>query len=134
MQPSRPLTHDLLKSVIAAHNSVLQEIIIHELEEGVFHAKLVLRKFDDAIIEIDARASDAIALAVRCSAPVYSFENVIDAAGILAESLSGRQSGGSLAQYSLAELEELLEKVIAKEDYESASKIRDYIDKRRETN
>jgi hypothetical protein len=69
---------------------------------------------------------------VRCGVPVYSFENVIQEAGILAETKAGHQMGGSMAKYSLAELEELLAKVIEKEDYESASKIRDYIQKRKE--
>lgn len=131
MQPVRPLTHDLLKSSIEALGGVLKEVVIHELLDGVFHARLVLQKHDGTMVEIDARSSDAIALAVRCGVPVYSFENVIDDAGILADTLAGHQMGGSYAQYSLAELEELLKKVIEKEDYESASKIRDYIDKRR---
>jgi bifunctional DNase/RNase len=83
------------------------------------------------VFETDSRASDAIALAVRCGAPVYTFDHIIQNAGILATSLTGHQMGGSLAEYSLAQLEELLEKVIEKEDYESASKIRDYIVKRK---
>jgi bifunctional DNase/RNase len=133
MQPARPLTHDLLKNVIEVLGGVLKEVVIHELSEGVFHARLVLQKNDGTLLEADSRASDAIALAVRCGVPVYSFENVILEAGILSDSLAGRQTGGSLAQYSLAELEDLLVKVIEKEDYESASKIKDYIDKRKET-
>ena len=132
MQPVRPLTHDLLKNVIDALGGVLKEVVIHQLSDGVFHAKLILEKHDGALLETDTRASDAIALAVRCHVPVYSYENVILDAGILADTLAGRQTGGSLAKYSLAELEDLLEKVIAKEDYESASKIRDYIERRKE--
>ena len=131
MQPSRPLTHDLLKTVMDTLGGVLKEVVIHHLTDGVFHSWLILQKPDGAVEEIDARPSDAIALAVRCGVPVFSFENVILDAGIRAESLPGRQTGGSFATYSLAELEELLEKVLEKEDYESASKIRDYIQKRR---
>ena len=132
MQPVRPLTHDLLKNVIEVLGGVLKEVVIHQLSDGVFHAKLILEKHDGTLLETDTRASDAIALAVRCHVPVYSYENVILDAGILADTLAGRQTGGSLAKYSLAELELLLEKVIAKEDYESASKIRDYIERRKE--
>ena len=132
MQPVRPLTHDLLKNVIDVLGGVLKEVVIHQLSDGVFHAKLILEKHDGTLLETDTRASDAIALAVRCHVPVYSYENVILDAGILADTLAGRQTGGSLAKYSLAELELLLEKVIAKEDYESASKIRDYIERRKE--
>jgi hypothetical protein len=131
MQPLRPLTHDLLKNVLESLGGVLKEVVIHQLADSVFHARLMLQKHDGTMLEIDARTSDAIALAVRCGVPVYSFENVILEAGILADSLPGHQMGGSLASYSLEELEALLEKVIAKEDYESASKIKDYIDKRK---
>ena len=132
MQPARPMTHDLLKSVMVMLGGSLQEVIIHELIDGVFHAKLLLKNHEGALLETDARASDAIALAVRCGVPVYSFEHIILNAGILATTLAGHQMGGSLAEYSLAELEDLLEKVIEKEDYESASKIRDYIFRRKE--
>jgi uncharacterized protein len=131
MIPARPMTHDLMKNVIDTLQGVLKEVVIHTLLDGVFHARLMMEKYDGSLLEIDARASDGIALAVRCGVPVYSYENVILEAGILADSLSGRQIGGSLAKYSLAELEALLEKVIAKEDYESASKIKDFIDKRK---
>lgn len=132
MHPARPLTHDLLKNVMDALGGILKEVIIYQLADGVFHARLILLGQAGGTMEIDARTSDAIALAVRCGVPVYSFENVILEAGILAETLAGHQMGGSMAKYSLAELEALLEKVIAKEDYESASKIRDYIQKRKE--
>jgi uncharacterized protein len=131
MKPVRPLTHDLLSSTIEVLGGVLKEVVIHELLDGVFYARLVFQKHDDTLVELDARSSDAIALAVRCSVPVYSFEQVIIEAGILSNSIAGRQIGGSMAQYSLEELELLLAKVIAKEDYESASKIRDYIDIRK---
>ncbi len=131
MQPARPMTHDLLKSVLQGLGGTLQEVVIHTLTDGVFHAKIVLKTHDDRLFETDSRASDAIALAVRCGAPVYTFDHIIQNAGILATSLPGHQMGGSLAEYSLAQLEELLEKVIEKEDYESASKIRDYIVRRK---
>ncbi len=131
MQPARPLTHDLLKTVIEALGGRLKEVLIYQFLENVFYSRLLLQGPDDKMIEIDARTSDALALAVRCQVPVYTFEQVILDAGIRSDSVVGRQIGGSYAEYSLAELEDLLEKVIAKEDYESASKIRDYIEKRR---
>lgn len=132
MQPVRPLTHDLMKSMVAALDGALKEVVIHQLTDGVFYAHLILQKHNGDLVEMDARTSDAIALAVRCSVPVYSFEQVIHAAGTLSDTLAGHQMGGSMAKYSLPELEELLQKVIAKEDYESASKIRDYIERRKE--
>lgn len=132
MHPARPLTHDLLKNVLEVLGGTLKEVVIHQLVEGVFHARLILQKPDGSVAEADARSSDAIALAVRCGVPIFSFEHIILNAGILAESMTGHQMGGSLAQYNVAELEALLEKVIAKEDYESASKIRDYILTRKE--
>jgi uncharacterized protein len=131
MQPARPLTHDLLKKAIESLGGVLQQVLIYQLEDEVFFARLCLLRADGSLLEIDARSSDAIALAVRCNAPVYTYEHVILEAGILADAMTGRQTGGSLANYSLAELEDLLKKVIEKEDYESASKIRDYIEKRK---
>jgi hypothetical protein len=131
MQPARPLTHDLLKSMLDALGARLQEVLIHSLIEGVFHATMLLQTADGENREIDARTSDAIALAVRCDAPIFTYEHVIEEAGILADSILARQKKGSLAAYSLAELEELLKKVIEKEDYESATRIRDYINRRK---
>ena len=131
MQPARPMTHDLFKSAIEALDAICKEVIITELSESVFYAVLVLQKQDGTLVQVDARASDAIALSVRFKAPVYTYENVILEAGILANSLISRQAMGSFAKYSLEELEALLAKVIEKEDYESASKIRDYIQKRK---
>ena len=132
MQPARPMTHDLLKSVMVGLGGSLQEVLVYALNEGVFHARLVLKNHSGESLDIEARASDAIALAVRCGVPVYSFDHIIQEAGIMADTLQGHQMGGSMAEYSLEQLEELLGKVIEKEDYESASKIRDFIHKRKE--
>ena len=131
MQPVRPLTHDLLKSMLDALSARLQEVLIHSLIDGVFHATMLLKTDTGDIREIDARTSDAIALAVRCNAPIFTYEHVIEEAGILADSILARQKKGSLAAYTLAELEDLLQKLIEKEDYESASRIRDYISRRK---
>lgn len=131
MQPARPLTHDLLKATVESLGARVQEVVIHSLVDGVFHALLLLQTGGGKTLQLDARTSDAIALAVRCDAPIYTFEHVIEEAGILADSILAREKRGSLALYSLAELEDLLQRLIAKEDYESASRIRDYIEKRK---
>ncbi|MEI6410601.1 MAG: bifunctional nuclease domain-containing protein [Bacteroidota bacterium] len=131
MTPSRPLTHDLLLNLIVSFEATVVEVLIHSLIDGVFHAKIILKKQIGTVIELDARSSDAIALAIRSGAPVYMHDALIDEAGFLAEMFFASQRKGSLAEYSIAELEDLLQKVIEKEDYESAVRIRDYIDKRR---
>lgn len=131
MAPSRPLTHDLLLNLIQGFGAGVQEILIHSLLDGVFHAKIILKKQDGTLFELDARSSDAIALAVRSGAPIFMHDQLIEEAGFLAQMFFASQRKGSLLEYSIPELEELLRKVIEKEDYESAVRIRDYIDKRK---
>jgi uncharacterized protein len=130
MKPIRPMTHDLMLNLLRGLGGKLKEVLVHRLEEGYFYADLVLEK-EGVEIRVDARPSDAIALAIRCDAPIFTYNSVIEASGIWTESLEVRQKKGSLAEYSLLELEDLLLRVIAKEDFESASKIRDYIESRR---
>src|SRR5678815_1319398 len=84
MQPSRPLTHDLMKNFMNAFNVDLVEVIITDLQEGIFYSKLVCTSENDTV-EIDSRTSDALALAVRFGCPVYTFEHILDSAGILME-------------------------------------------------
>ena len=84
MQPSRPLTHDLMKNFMLAFNIELHEIIINDLQEGIFYSKLVCSTEHDTV-EIDSRTSDAVALAVRFGCPIYTYENILDSAGILME-------------------------------------------------
>src|SRR5205085_1141901 len=84
MQPSRPLTHDLLKNFMNAFNVDLQEIIINDLQEGIFYSKLVCVNEHDTV-EIDSRTSDALALAVRFGCPVYTYDHILESAGILME-------------------------------------------------
>ena len=122
MQPNRPLTHDLFKSTLEAS----------EVEDGIFHAKLIGKKQDGSPIEVDARSSDAIAMAVRFSCPIFTTEDIMQSAGVVLESPSKAFTNkrGSLSDYSMEELEQLLKQVLAKEDYESATKIRDAIDKK----
>src|SRR5260221_3633666 len=84
MQPSRPLTHDLMKNFMNAFTIDLIEIIINDLQEGIFYSKLICSSENDTI-EIDSRTSDAIALAVRFGCPIYTYENILESAGILME-------------------------------------------------
>src|SRR5213075_1660950 len=84
MQPSRPLTHDLMKNFMMAFNVDLVEVIINDLQEGIFYSKLVCSTENDTV-EIDSRTSDAIALAVRFGCPIFTFENILESAGILME-------------------------------------------------
>ncbi|TAE46862.1 MAG: bifunctional nuclease family protein [Bacteroidetes bacterium] len=131
MQPLRPLTHDLFKSTLEGLGATLQEVMIHAMTDGIFYSEIKLLRPGGEILALDARPSDAIALAVRMQAPIYTYEHVIGEVAIWVETLQTRLKKGSLAAYTLEELEELLQKVIAKEDFESALRIRDYIEKRR---
>ncbi len=140
----RPLTHDLLKNMCEEFGIELQEVVISELSEGVFYSRLVCLK-DGEILEIDSRTSDAIALAVRFSCPIYTYESILDTAGIVLEGSTegedskGKSKGGgkdkrsaqvgaeSWGKASTEQLESLLKEAIEKEDYEKAAKIRDEI-------
>ena len=147
MQPSRPLTHDLMKNFMTAFAIDLLEIIITDLQEGIFYSKLVCSTENDTI-EIDSRTSDAIALAVRFGCPIYTFENILESAGILMED-SGTGSkkkktkqevlveddlptgNEDLKTMTLDDLNILLNQVLEKEDYIRAIAIRDEIKSRR---
>lgn len=140
MTPTRPLTHDLFKSLALAFEIKVNEVVIYNLSEGIFYAKLVCEK-DGVRSEIDARTSDAIALAVRFKCPIYTFENILSSAGILMEEqgeLDERedeidqtsQTDSGMTSLSIEELENQLNEAIENEEYERASKIRDEINKR----
>ena len=90
MHPSRPLTHDLMKNFMNAFNIDLQEIIICDLQEGIFYSKLLCVSEHDTV-EIDSRTSDALALAVRFGCPIYTYDNILESAGILMEDSSGKK-------------------------------------------
>lgn len=146
MQPSRPLTHDLMKNFLNAFAIDLHEIIICDLQEGIFYSKLVCSSDNDTI-EIDSRTSDALALAVRFGCPIYTYENILESAGILMEETDKgkkkkakqevmvEEQGGSghddLKAMSLEELETLLNEVLESEDYIRAIAIRDEINSRK---
>jgi len=139
MQPSRPLTHDLMKNFMMAFNIDLHEIIINDLQEGIFYSKLICSSEKDTV-EIDSRTSDAVALAVRFGCPIYTYDNILDSAGILMEEddkkkkvvVSHADEGSDdLQKLSLAELETLLNEVLEHEDYIKAASIRDEINRRK---
>jgi bifunctional DNase/RNase len=144
MQPSRPLTHDLMKNFMTAFNIELHEVIISDLQEGIFFSKLVCSSDNDTI-EIDSRTSDALALAVRFGCPVYTYEHILERAGILMEDTATtkkkktptvttqEESGGKddLKTMSLEELNILLNEVLESEDYIRAIAIRDEINSRK---
>ena len=145
MQPSRPLTHDLMKNFMMAFNVELHEVIINDLQEGIFYSKLVCSSESDTV-EIDSRTSDALALAVRFGCPIYTFEHILESAGILMEDTSKggakksdtpttttTTTGGhdDLKNLTLEELTQLLGEVLEQEDYIRAIAIRDEINSRR---
>ncbi len=140
MSPSRPLTHDLMKNFMMAFNVELHEVVINDLQEGIFYSKLVCSSANDTV-EIDSRTSDALALAVRFGCPIYTYDTILDQAGILMEddgktksaSPVTTETGGSdnLKSLTLEELEGLLTEVLDHEDYIRAIAIRDEIKSRK---
>ncbi len=144
MQPSRPLTHDLMKNFMNAFNVDLMEIVINDLQEGIFYSKLVCIS-EQYTIEIDSRTSDALALAVRFGCPIYTFDTILDNVGLIMddgatktkkagadEALEADSSpADDLSNLTEDELNSLLNEVLEKEDYIRAISIRDELNKRK---
>ncbi len=144
MTPSRPLTHDLFKSLAEAYHVSIQEVIIYNLVDGIFYAKLMCSD-GKKVSEIDARTSDAIALAVRFDCPIYTYEFILATAGIVIEGnefvfleniepqTEEKTPPAALSYSSLSEdeLKAKLKEALADEAYERAAKIRDELSKRR---
>lgn len=141
MNPNRPLTHDLFKNTLSEYNINILEIIINDLNEGIFYAQLVCEQ-DGNVAVIDSRTSDAIAMAVRYNAPIYTYEFVMEAAGVQVENEEAEKAekkparkkaakGNDLASLPVDELEQMLVKVLEAEDYEKAALIRDEINRRK---
>jgi len=138
---SRPLTHDLIKNALDTFQIDLKEVVINNLLDGIFFARLVCWK-EGELYEIDSRTSDALALAVRFNCPIYTYEFILDAAGIVFEEAdtpparrkakAQAKKSGALSTYPLEALQKLLEEVLGAEDYERAAQIRDEIRRRQE--
>lgn len=148
--PNRPMTHDLFKSFAGSFNYIVKEIIISDLKEGVFFAKIVCEN-SDKLLEIDSRPSDAIAIGLRFNAPIYTFENILSEAGVeltdeededqdiqqeleqfqpKKEKTASTSGTEKIKDSSIEKLKELLDKALEQEDYEKAAKIRDEINRR----
>jgi bifunctional DNase/RNase len=144
MTPSRPLTHDLFKTFAEGFNISVSEVIIYNLVEGIFFAKLICND-GEKNVEIDARTSDAIALAVRFSCPINTYEFILSQAGIIlddealaAVSESGGESRVEIEETdylkkSTEELKQMLDTALSEEDYEKASHIRDELNNRKKS-
>ena len=153
IRPPRPLTHDLFKNFSDRYDITVKQVIIHKLVDGVFYASLICER--DAIEEIiDARTSDAIALALRFSAPIFTYKNILEKSGVILKinpEKDGEKTEESFVfdneivekqneieaasdetfkNLSLSDLKDLLKKAVQDEDYEVAAKIRDEISKR----
>lgn len=147
MKSSRPLTHDVFKTFAESFDITIKEVIIYNLVEGIFYAKLLCQqKGNDKMVEIDARTSDSIALAVRFNCPVYTYEFILSNAGIVLDDdptltastkdseeieISEITEDDEITVLPNDELLKKLEDAIANEDYEVASKIRDELNRRK---
>ena len=151
IRPPRPLTHDLFKTFADRYGIVVKQVIVHKLVDGVFYSSIIIEKDKDEEI-LDARTSDAIALALRFKAPIFTYKDILDQAGIhlqttpVNQSDSDDQNGAieqlmnqefdqsdileDLSKHTLKQLKELLNKAITREDYETAARLRDELSKR----
>lgn len=143
MTPSRPLTHDLFKSFLDSFDIEMQEVVIYNLVEGIFFAKIICSQ-GSKNLEIDARSSDAVAIALRCEKPIYTHDFILGSAGIIIdeddEDSESKEDSFSMEEVSeldageadtLADLEKQLDLALEREDYEKASKLRDELNKRK---
>lgn len=139
MKPVRPLTHDLMKSVMRALQVELEEVLIHDLKEGIFYAQLHCKRGSDQF-QFDSRTSDAIALAVRFRCPIYTFEKILNQAGTIIEREESNvdspiddldiEESNSFAGKRTDELRDMLKVALDNEDYEQAAAIRDELSRR----
>jgi len=140
LKPPRPLTHDLFTTVLSTFDIHLTEVFIHAFEEGIFYAEMKLTS-EKGNFSIDSRTSDAIALALRCSCPIFTTEEVMSQTGILIDFEDSDEEAAAedeldehsvYDEFTVDELNEMLDKAIHDEEYEKASVIRDEISKRSE--
>ena len=145
MTPNRPLTHDLFKKTIQTFDITIKAILINNLLDGIFYAKLVCERQNEEV-EIDSRTSDAIALAVRFDCPIYTYEFILEAAGVVlddneeserpdanTEKDTPMDEQQSLDKIDDENLNALLKSALNQEDYEKAAQIRDELNKRKGT-
>ncbi len=140
LTPPRPLTHDLFLSFAQAFGILLLEVVMYKLEEGIFYSELVCQKANEEVVRLDSRTSDAVALALRFKCPIYTYEEIINKAGIIIafdnieepkhSKKKGKKKSTDYTTYTLSELQQMLQSAIEKEDYEKASQIRDEINLR----
>jgi bifunctional DNase/RNase len=146
MTPSRPLTHDLFKSFAEAYHIMIQEVVIYNLVDGIFYSKLICTD-GKKVMEIDARTSDAIAIAVRFECPIFTYEFILSSAGIVIEGndfvylenitetpeevTPTPSSATGFTALSVDELKAKLQEALTEESYEKAAKIRDELNRRK---
>ncbi|MEO5673237.1 MAG: bifunctional nuclease domain-containing protein [Chitinophagales bacterium] len=147
MNPTRPLTHDLMKNICQSFSIEVKEVVINNLLDGIFYSQLVCKSGNE-IIEIDSRTSDALAIAVRFECPIFTYEFILDSAGLVIDENAKEEKMelkekkadkktvtavrlGDLARYSPQELNQLLQSMLDKEDYEQAIMVRDEISRRK---
>ncbi|EDM43561.1 hypothetical protein SCB49_08223 [unidentified eubacterium SCB49] len=155
IQPPRPLTHDLFKNFADRFDIIIKQVIIHKLVDGVFYSSIICER--EGIEEIiDARTSDAIALALRFDAPIFTYKDILDNAGVYLKAGSSEEKPSEVekedaliedliigeetetektatdkfAKFSKKELNTMLEKAVSDEDYEKAARLRDELSKR----
>lgn len=144
--PFRPMTHDLFVNFCKSFEIQIHEVVIYSLNEGVFHAKMIC-EHNGEIREIDARTSDSIALAVRFKCPIYTYEDIMDAAAVVFNDdatgpqitddtpvakpkSQSKEESKEFTKMTLEQLETMLEKAISVEDYSTAARLRDEIQRR----
>ncbi len=139
MSPNRPLTHDLFKNTLDAYDIYIEEIFINQLVDGIFYAKLICNQ-NGNVIEVDSRTSDAIAMAIRFECPIFTTSDIMEVAGVILDDPEegktkepSKPKKKSVKTLSIDELNKKLDEVLSKEDYESAAKIRDEINRRKES-
>ncbi|MDR0926929.1 MAG: bifunctional nuclease family protein [Ignavibacteria bacterium] len=125
----RPMTHDIMKTLIYSANMTLTEILISDVRDSTYFARMI---FADDDIEIDCRPSDAIALALRCDAPIYTYSHILDEIGMFATMDNERNNDNDASHHTrgrtrLEQLQNQLDRAVRNENYEDAAKIRDQI-------
>ncbi len=144
LAPPRPLTHDLFHNFAKAFNIDIVEVVIYKLEEGIFYSELLCKR-ESEILHIDSRTSDAVALALRFNCPIYTYDEIMDKAGIVLDfendddesfevEIKDHETSKEYAASTIGELKKMLDDAVKKENYEKASKIRDEIKSREKKN